>query len=204
MSTRAAATNIFNLCHTYERAIESGQLLSYHKRRWARSQEFSNWITQTALATMSTEQALALYRASGGNRPREFETNSIEEIRDSLDFLLYDTIKLESRFDECVSADGAYTLSGTGKEFVSYLLCLRESALFAVWNSYTERALHQSGWFPLALKRGHWGLRYIDLLDAMQCLRQQLNLKNFQEVDMFCYAVDRPNRLASGLTTGRA
>src|SRR5918999_6215684 len=145
MPVRLANPRQLALLESYQRAIELGQLEGYRKHRWHRAEEFTSWLIQSALPSLSMQQALDLYRASGGNRSGEFKANPIEEIRESLDFLLYDTIKLEGRFDECASDEGAYKLSGAGKEFMSYLLCLREPALFGIWNSHAERALRPWG-----------------------------------------------------------
>jgi hypothetical protein len=180
------------LLESYQQAVEMGQLESYRKRRWRQAEEFVSWLTQAALPSLSMQQAIALYRASGGNRSGEFKANPIEEVRDSLDFLLYDTIKLEGRFDECVSDDGAYQLSGAGKEFMSYLLCLREPALLGIWNTHAERALRWWGLYPETLKKGPLGIRYLDFLDALQRLRQQLGLADFRLVDEFAYGITRP------------
>ena len=79
---------------------------------------------------MTKDQAIELYRASGGRDISQFKTNTIEDIRDGLDFLLYDNIKLEGRFDECAASEGAYRMAGTGKEFPSYLLCLSNPGIF--------------------------------------------------------------------------
>jgi hypothetical protein len=168
----------------------------HHRRRWRQAGEWAAWLGQEALAILTEDQALALYRASGGRRTAQFRINPIAEVRDSLDFLLYDTIKLESRFAECAAADGAYKLAGAGKELASYLLCLREPGLFAPWRPYTERALRRLGMYPATLKQGHLGLRYLDLLDALQSVRQQLALGDFRWVDSFCYAVGQSNRPA--------
>ena len=56
------------------------------------------------------EQALVLYTASGGSKRDDFKSNPIAEIRDSLDFLLYDTVQLEGRFQECADGAGAFKL----------------------------------------------------------------------------------------------
>jgi hypothetical protein len=145
------------------------------------------WLDQEALTGLTQEQALALYRASGGTCAAQFRSNPLAEVRDSLDFLLYDTIKLESRFAEFAAEEGAYKLKGAGKELASCLLCLREPGLFAPWRAYTERALRRLELCPATLKQGHLGLRYLDLLDALQRLRQRFGLPDFQWVDSFCY-----------------
>ncbi len=182
----------------YQQALRLGQLEGYRQRRWQRSDEFSAWLDQSTLTSLTMEGALVLYRASGGGRTGEFKTNPIEEVRDSLDFLLFDTIMLEGRFDECASQEGAYNLAGTGKEFYSYLLCLRSPALFAVWNSHAERALRRLDIFPKTLRKGHLGIRYLDLLESLQPVRQQLGLADFRSVDEFAYALSRPAKQTGG------
>ncbi len=170
-------------------AVDQGGLEQRHQQRWGQAGEMASWLGQEALAELTEAQALALYRASGGARTALFRTNPMAEVRDSLDFLLYDTITLESRFAEFAAEDGAYKLAGAGKELASYLLCLRVPALFAPWRPYTERALRRLELYPPTLKAGHLGLRYLDLLDALQRVRRQAGLADFRWVDSFCYVV---------------
>lgn len=164
---------------------------AYRKRRWAGSERFAVWLAEAGLPSLSEPQALTLYRASGGRRSQEFKSNPIEEIRDSLDFLLYDTIKLEGRFDECASADGAYKLAGAGKEFYSYLLCLRDPNLFAVWSPPGEKLLRRLKINSDGLRQGNLGMGYMDLLEGLQRVRQAVGLSDFRAVDEFAYAVAR-------------
>ena len=184
----------FQLAQAYRETAQTGTLARYWKRRWEKSGEMAAWLEQASLPSLSEIQSLALYRASGCRNQREFSANPLEEISDTLDFLLYDTITLEARFNECVSDGGAYKLAGAGKEFISYLLCLRQPGLLAVWNPATERALRQLGRYPKGLAQGHWGLRYMDLLEATHGLRPEYGLADFREVDEFCYFVDRRAR----------
>ena len=181
-----------DLRRLYEEAIESGDDASYRKRRWGRAAEFADWLEQDALLSLETDQALRLYRASGGRQAAVFSGTSIEELRDSLDFLLYDTIKLEGRFDECASDDGAYSMPGAGREFVSWLLCLRNPALLAVWNSNAERMLKRLGTFPETMNRGPVGIRYLDLMEALAAVRARVGLRDFIEVDILAYLSTRP------------
>ena len=89
---------------------------------------------------------------------------------------------------------GAYKLAGAGKEFVSWLLCLRDPALFGVWNANAERMLRRIGAYPEAMKRGPMGIRYLDLLEALGRLRFQLGLPDFIEVDTVAYLMARSRR----------
>ncbi len=136
---------------------------------------------------LTQSQADALYRGAGGRQISKFRTNPITDVRDAVDFLLYDTIKLENRFEECALETGGFGLVGAGREWPSYLLTLREPALFAPWSPHSERALRRLRMLPPGLKQGHPGLCYIDLLDAMQVLRVRLGLPDFRAVDEFCY-----------------
>ena len=180
------------MAQAYRETAQTGKLATFWKRRWERAAEMADWLEQPRLASLTVQQARALYRASGSGKSREFTGNSLAEIGDTLDFLLYDTITLEARFNECVAHDGAYKLAGAGKEFISYLLCLKQPGLLGVWNTSAERALRRLERYPGGLAKGHWGLRYMDLLEATHRLRPEYGLADFREVDEFCYFVSRP------------
>ncbi len=179
------------LMHGYHRALDQGLLESYRKRRWSRCREFSRWLSQENLPDLSVDQAAAVFRASGGSRTAEYKANPIEEIRDTLDFLLYDDVKLEGRFDECAAEGGGFKLAGAGKEFASYILCLKEPALFALWNSNAERVLRRTNSLNARMKTGPLGIQYLDVLDCLSWLRDNLGLPNYMALDEFCYAVSR-------------
>ena len=166
-----------------DRPAVDERLAAYRRRRWGRRDEWAAWLQPAALAVLQPEQAAALYRAAGGRETARFRANDIEGLRDSLDFLLYDTIKLEGRFDECAADDGAYKLAGAGKEFVSYLLCLHQPRLFCVWNANAERLLRAYGQYPPTMRQGPVGIRYLDCLDAAARLSATLGLCDFQEFD---------------------
>ena len=55
------------------------------------------------------------------------------------------------------SAGGAYKLSGAGREFISWLLCLRNPALLCVWNANAERMLRRAGAYPRRHEAGASG-----------------------------------------------
>ena len=174
---------------------ESGsehKFATYRLQKWTRSAEFAGWIEQDGLTSLSMEQALALYTASGGIKRDDFKSNPITEIRDSLDFLLYDTVKLEGRFQEYADDAGAFKLAGAGKEFVSYLLCLSEPRIFAVWNANAEKALKKLGIDMRTLRRGPIGIGYIDLLEGVALVQRHMGMDGFRHLDEFFYWASRP------------
>ena len=185
MASRSGIADPTTLREGFLAAQRSGELPAAAVRRWKDSGQLAALLSEEALASLTTEEAGALYRACGGAKAKDFRGNPVEEIRDSLDFLLYDTIKLEGRFHECVAEEGAYKLSGAGKEFASFALCLREPRLFGVWNAGSERALRRLGMHPGTLNRGPWGIRYIDLLDSMQRMAARFGLSDLVEADRF-------------------
>ncbi|SVA33000.1 uncharacterized protein METZ01_LOCUS85854 [marine metagenome] len=164
---------------------------AYHHKKWSRSTEFHQWLQEDALPGLDMDQALALYRGSGGRDISGFKKNTIEDIRDGLDFLLYDNIKLEGRFEECATPGGAYRMAGTGKELPSYLLCLSNPGLFAVWNSNAEELLKQAGLLPNSIKRGPIGIRYLDMLEALNQVRARSGRRDFREIDELAYQAAR-------------
>ncbi len=75
---------------------------------------------------------------------------------------------------------------------MSYLLCVAQPTLLAVWNSNAERALRKLGINTNSLKQGPMGIAYIDLLDALSAVRRGMALPDFRSVDEFAYWVTRP------------
>ena len=197
MVARPANTGWLELNEKYHRALDEGLLENYRKRRWARAKEFAGWLAQDKLPDLSPDQALMLYRAAGGAQPGKFNANPLEEIRDVLDFLLYDTIKLEGRFDECAAEGGGFKLNGAGKEFVSYILCLQEPSLFAVWNSRAEGMLRRMAAFSSQMRTGPLGIRYLDMLEKLAQARYHLGLPDFRVLDELCFALASSRRRTS-------
>ena len=187
----------YDLESAFEQALSNGTFHNYSQKKFGRYSEFATWLTEDMLPILSTEQSLDLYKCSGGRKTSDFKANSIEDVRDTLDFLLYDTIKLEGRFDECVSDVGAYKLNGTGKEFVSYLLHLRDPSLFGIWNQSSERALKLLGWDTPNLRKGPWGIRYIDMLDLLHRIQSRFQLPDLSAVDQFNYWLTRFSPMAT-------
>jgi hypothetical protein len=172
--------------------VDDPRNLAYRRKKWSRSAEFHQWLQEDTLPELKMEQAMDLYRASGGRDAAGFKSNSIEEIRDGVDFLLYDNIKLEGRFDECAATEGAYRMAGAGKEFPSYLLCLSNPGLFAVWNANAEGLLKRAGLLSAGIKRGPMGIRYLDLLEALNQVRARSGRHDFREIDELAYQAARP------------
>ena len=190
--TRSVGVDWLTLGEDFQVVQGEPVLQKYRRRRWSRAGEFAGWLVEAALPSLSLDQAIALYSASGSVHREEFQNTSIEEIRDSLDFLLFDTVKLEGRFQECAAEDGGFKLAGAGKEFVSYLLCVAQPTLLAVWNSNAERALRKLGINTTSLKQGPMGIAYIDLLEALTAVRRGMALPDFRWVDEFAYSLTRP------------
>ena len=186
-----------HLAETFRRAEQDGELNAFRKRRWGNDGR-ADWLDQDYLTALTEAEALALYRGAGGRQVKRFGANPIADVRDAVDFLLYDTIKLENRFEECATESGGFGLAGAGKEWPSYLLTLREPTLFAPWSPHTERALRRLGMLPRGIRKGHPGLCYIDLLDTLAAMAHRLHLPDFRAVDEFCYLNGRQKRAAGG------
>ena len=180
-----------DLWQTFVTVSSNGLLAGFRKKRWGEFEKWRGWLDQNTLPYLSLEHSLVMFRASGSKGIKAFGANKIDEIRESLDFLLYDPVSLEGRFAECVALDGAYHCGGFDKEFVTFLLCLREPSLFGVWQPYVVKALKIFGNCPLNFGKGHVGLAYLDLLDALMEIRRVTGLPDFISVDEYCYAITR-------------
>ena len=185
------------LADGFRLADQAGELDAFRRRRWGDDGR-ADWLAQDYLPTLTEAEGKVLYRGAGGRQARSFEANPIADVRDAVDFLLYDTIKLENRFEECATESGGFGLAGAGREWPSYLLTLREPTLFAPWSPHTERTLRRLGMLPPGFRNGHPGLCYIDLLDTMGILARRLRLPDFRSLDEFCYLNGRQKRAGSG------
>lgn len=194
-SNSATTPDWLNLAETFRKAEQDGELGAFRRRRWG-SDGRAGWLHQDYLAALTEAEATILYRSAGGRQAKRFGANPIEYVRDAADFLLYDTIKLENRFEECATDTGGFGLAGAGKEWPSYLLTLHEPTLFAPWSPHTERTLRRLGMLPPELRNGHLGLCYIDLLDTLAVMARRLHLPDFRAVDEFCYLNGRQKRAA--------
>ena len=85
-------------------------------------------------------------------------------------------------------------MAGAGREFPSYLLCLSNPGLFGVWNANAERLLKQAGLLPSTIKRGPIGIRYLDILGALNQVRARSGRLDFREIDELAYQTARRNR----------
>ncbi len=173
--------------------------------RWNRIGQFQGWLQQSSLQHLTLEQAQVLYSASGGRKGKEFKSNSPEEVRDSIDFLLYDPLSLDGRFSECVDPEGAYTLKGCGKSFVSYLLCVRYPQLFGHWSSYSDKSLSMLGTArPKARKMAQGqGTTYVQYLDVLWSVRKAAGMADFPELDRFLWWLSREGKARSPSENGR-
>jgi hypothetical protein len=183
------------IADNFRRADQGGELDAFRRRRWGNDGR-ADWLKQDHLASLTDAEATTLYRGAGGRQTKRFRTNPIAEVRDAVDFLLYDTIKLENRFEECATETGGFGLAGAGREWPSYLLTLREPTLFAPWSPHTERTLRRFGMLPAGFRNGHPGLCYIDLLDTLVVLARRMQLPDFRSVDEFCYLNGRTKNAA--------
>lgn len=173
--------------------------------RWDRIEQFQGWLQQGALPHLTLEQAYTLYSASGGRKAKEFRANSAEEVRDSIDFLLYDPLSLDGRFSECVDPEGAYTLKGCGKSFVSYLLCVSYPQLFGHWSSYSDRSLSMLGMArPKARKMAQGqGTTYVQYLDVLWSVRKAAGMADFPELDRFLWWLAKEGKSRNLFGNGR-
>ena len=183
--------NLDSALATYKQQLSNRRPNTPVVCRWERAGEFQGWLNEATLQDLAFQQAKEIYRAAGGRKITEFNSNSIEEIRDAIDFLLYDPLSLEGRFSECVNRGSSCALGGSSKEFASYLLCIKDPQLLGVWSAYSERALAMLG-LTIPKKRNlSPGTRYVQYLDLLWGLRRTTALADFQALDGFLYWLSR-------------
>ncbi len=134
-----------DLVHRFNELLFSGQLEKLRQRKWGRSAAVLELLEERRVETLSPEDAYRLYRGlpiSQGKR-KAFLGNPIQDIRDSLWFLLYGEAPYEIRVWELLDDLGGYRLAGADRQLISALLCLKEPWLYGLANARVDRALRR-------------------------------------------------------------
>ncbi|MFW9885134.1 MAG: hypothetical protein ACFFEX_12180 [Candidatus Thorarchaeota archaeon] len=161
-------------------------------------------IAKARISTLLIEEAMEVFsklRTGRSRKPEEFRSNGINQIRESLYYILYGEDDLSKRLSETVSSEGKYKLSNAGKDFISTILNVIYPDTCAIWNSAVEKGLHKIGLIPPTIRGESLGERYIRITSAIKALRDLGGFADFGITDEFISHVAHDVLpTASGLT----
>lgn len=175
------------LAKEFKREDKAG---SFEERRkdWWEKLDYDKFITREAIDQLSAEDALKLYKNTGWGvklYPHTFIENGIERIKDSLQYLLYGDAPLEERFTNVVDPNGSYKIKGTGREFASFLLCVKDPQEYGIWNGAVDDGLKLLKMTPRRKRGEKVGETYIKVLQVLKKLQDKCGFGDLQITDEF-------------------
>ena len=130
------------------RLLEQGSDLDrMRKRKWAKARIAHKLIQDDRIQALTPNEAGELYRSlpiPQGKRS-DFLGNPIEELRESLWFLLYEELSYEMRVWEFLDDMGGYRLKGGDRSLAAALFFTREPSLYGLVNTNVGKGSEATG-----------------------------------------------------------
>jgi outer membrane protein assembly factor BamB/thermostable 8-oxoguanine DNA glycosylase len=122
-----------------------------------------------------------------GLRRRGMEaTRDMPKLRETIAFLLNESIDIKTRINEVLKGNGRYKIAGMGKNLATAILHVFKPDKYAIWNNRVEDALKKFGLLPRL--SGDLGEHYLKLNQVLTDLKTKLNT-DLTTVDMFMYYI---------------
>jgi hypothetical protein len=169
----------------FRREGESGEYEQRHREWWG---HFSLQITPKWIDDLTEAQALELYKTTGWGVKlyhRTFVESGLDRIRDALRYLLYRDAAIEERFYNVVDGQGTHKLSGVGREFASFLLCLHDNQQYGIWNGTVDEALKLLRMTPRRERGESIGQTYASVIEKLKEIQRLGEFADLQFVDEF-------------------
>jgi len=130
------------------RLLEQGSDLDrMRKRKWAKARIAHKLIQDDRIQALTPNEAGELYRSlpiPQGKRS-DFLGNPIEELRESLWFLLYEELSYEMRVWEFLDDMGGYRLKGGDRSLAAALFFTREPSLYGLVKTNVGKGSEATG-----------------------------------------------------------
>jgi hypothetical protein len=167
---------------------QEGESGGYEQRRAEWWGQFPFEVTPEWIENLTEAQALELYKTTGWGvklYQRTFLESGLERIKDSLRYLLYGDDPVEERFLSVVDSRGTHKLSGVGREFASFLLCLHDNHQYGIWNGQVDEGLRLLRASPRRQRGEHIGQTYAKVVQQLKEIQELGRFADLQFVDEF-------------------
>jgi hypothetical protein len=164
---------------------EAGGYEQRHADWWG---HFSLQVTPEWIDNLTETQALELYKTTGWGVKlyhRTFIESGLDRIRAALRYLLYSDDPIEERFFNVVDGRGTHKLSGVGREFASFLLCLHDNQQYGIWNGTVDIGLKLLKMTPRRERGEHVGQTYAKVIDKLKEIQKLGDFADLQFTDEF-------------------
>lgn len=175
-----------------DKYINSAEAQEWINKRWEDHGRWKEWIAPEKIDNLSDEELktkfFEYYNKGAGRHPfdarwRNKITEDMAKFRETLKFLLDETIPLEHRLNEVLNSDGTYHINGMGKALVTSLLMDLNLDKYSTWNGKTEISLKVLGLMPNG--NGSFGEKYELIMDILTHIRDLSPNISFLEIDHF-------------------
>ncbi|MDV2495789.1 MAG: endonuclease NucS [bacterium] len=159
---------------------------------------WDQWVNQETVQKLSDEELkqrfLEYFHAGAGRHPfnhiyRDRIIRDPKKFRDTLTFLLDETISLKERINEVLNKNGKHHIEGLGRGLTTSLLMDLNPQQYVTWNNKTDKGLETLGCQPSFERGDDWGTKYEKILEAIREIQSLNPQSNFLEIDHFLHIV---------------
>ncbi|MGC8620234.1 MAG: hypothetical protein ACP5LA_07040, partial [Thermoplasmata archaeon] len=127
--------------------VASEEAKTWIQQRWEDHKRWKEWIDINKLNNLSDDELknrfLEYFNEGAGRHPfnhiyRDRIVRDINKFRETMKFLLDESIPVKERLNEILNKNGAYHIEGIGKGFATSILMDLDPYRYATWNNKTN------------------------------------------------------------------
>ena len=175
-----------------------GKIKEYKPDREEAHKKWVEWLNTESLEKISDDELknkfIEYYDRGAGRHTfipinRDRIIRDIKKFRETLKFLLNESIDIKQRINEVLENDGKYKIEGVGKALVTSFLFDFNPDKYCIWNNRVEIGLEKIGWKPQL--RGKMGEKYSQILETLEKLKfvAPEPYNNFNDIDTFLHII---------------
>ncbi len=167
-------------------------------RRYTDHKRWKKWIDPVEFAQLSLNEIknkfLEYYNKGMGRYPpipiqRESIIRDMNRLKETLRFLLNETVPIKERINEILDSDSKYYINGLGQQTITSILMDLNPKHYATWNETTKKGLRFLGRYPEPPRGSDLGTWYVNVMESIEKIVKLKPELNHVEIDHFLYIV---------------
>jgi len=181
-----------------DKFVASEEAQRWKEKRWKYHKRWKEWIDPNKLDTLSDDELkrrfLEYFNEGAGRHPfnaiyRDRIVRDIKKFRETMKFLLNESIPVRERLNEILNKDGRFHIEGIGKALATSILMDLDPQKYATWNNKTNMGLEALGLTPQFARGDDWGTKYEKVMEILRHIKDLKLELSFLEVDHFLHIV---------------
>jgi hypothetical protein len=181
-----------------DKFVSSEDARIWIKQRQDDNKRWKEWIDPAKIGTLSNEELknrfLEYFNEGAGRHPfnaiyRDRIVRDITKFKETINFLVNESIPAKKRLNEVLNAGGRYHIEGIGKGLTTSILMDLNLQKHATWNNKTNMGLEALGLIPQFTRGDDWGTRYEKVMEVITHIKSLKPELSFLEVDHFLHIV---------------